>query len=64
MTDIFFAGSIYCLAVWGHIADENDNEHGNVFTVASNEYAEFNIFLDHLAAEAAFDSKLYKSVLS
>ncbi|XP_015875259.2 nucleoside hydrolase 3 [Ziziphus jujuba] len=42
--------------VGGHI--RQDNEKGNLFTVPSNEYAEFNIFLDPLAAKTVFDSKL------
>ncbi|KAH9688899.1 iu nuc hydro domain-containing protein [Citrus sinensis] len=35
-----------------------DNEKGNVFTVPSSKYAEFNMFLDPLAAKAVFESKL------
>ncbi|PRQ42055.1 putative hydrolase [Rosa chinensis] len=52
--------SIEVFIVGGHIVDENDNDNarGNVFTVASNEYADFNMFLDPLAAKAVFDSKL------
>ncbi|KAH7543154.1 hypothetical protein FEM48_Zijuj02G0153100 [Ziziphus jujuba var. spinosa] len=42
--------------VGGHI--RQDNEKGNLFIVPSNEYAEFNIFLDPLAAKTVFDSKL------
>lgn len=42
--------------VGGHIP--HDNEKGNLFTVPSNEYAEFNMFLDPLAAKAVLDSKL------
>ncbi|KAM1442846.1 hypothetical protein ACFXTI_010262 [Malus domestica] len=42
--------------VGGHI--RHDNEQGNLFTVPSNKYAEFNMFLDPLAAKAVFDSKL------
>lgn len=44
--------------VGGHIGHKNENEKGNVFTVPSNEYAEFNMFLDPLAAKAVFDSTL------
>ncbi|XP_068341174.1 nucleoside hydrolase 3-like isoform X3 [Pyrus communis] len=42
--------------VGGHI--RHDNEQGNLFTVPSNKYAEFNMFLDPLAAKVVFDSKL------
>ncbi|XP_048424411.1 uncharacterized protein LOC103962891 isoform X7 [Pyrus x bretschneideri] len=42
--------------VGGHI--HHDNEQGNLFTIPSNKYAEFNIFLDPSAAKAVFDSKL------
>lgn len=42
--------------VGGHIP--HDNEKGNLFTVPSNEYTEFNMFLDPLAAKAVLDSKL------
>ncbi|KAK1581272.1 hypothetical protein Q3G72_004435 [Acer saccharum] len=37
---------------------DNDTNKGNVFTVPSNEHAEFNIFLDPLAAKTVFESKL------
>ncbi|KAK3200392.1 hypothetical protein Dsin_023807 [Dipteronia sinensis] len=37
---------------------DNDTNKGNVFTVPSNEHAEFNIFLDPLAAKIVFESKL------
>ncbi|XP_052189465.1 nucleoside hydrolase 3-like isoform X2 [Diospyros lotus] len=43
--------------VGGHISN-NKKEKGNVFTVPSNEYAEFNMFLDPLAAKTVFDSAL------
>ncbi|GMH08348.1 hypothetical protein Nepgr_010188 [Nepenthes gracilis] len=33
-------------------------DRGNVFTVPSNEHAEFNMFLDPLAAKTVFNSKL------
>lgn len=32
--------------------------HGNLFTIPSNKHAEFNMFLDPLAAKMVFDSKL------
>ncbi|KAK0601567.1 hypothetical protein LWI29_025370 [Acer saccharum] len=35
-----------------------DINKGNVFTVPSNEHAEFNMFLDPLAAKTVFESKL------
>ncbi|XAR54600.1 hypothetical protein NMG60_11029813 [Bertholletia excelsa] len=41
----------------GHINYE-DTYKGNVFTIPSNEYAEFNMFLDPLAAKAVFGSRL------
>ena len=37
---------------------DNETNKGNVFTVPSNEHAEFNIFLDPLAAKTVFESKL------
>ncbi|KAK9291520.1 hypothetical protein L1049_019468 [Liquidambar formosana] len=42
--------------VGGHVG--HDNEKGNLFTVPSNEYAEFNMFLDPLAAEVVLNSEL------
>ncbi|KAL7178031.1 hypothetical protein ACSBR2_031232 [Camellia fascicularis] len=47
--DVFIVG--------GHINHDN-TEKGNVFTIPSNEYAEFNIFLDPFAAKTVFDSGL------
>uniref|UniRef100_A0A0D9WGD5 Inosine/uridine-preferring nucleoside hydrolase domain-containing protein n=1 Tax=Leersia perrieri TaxID=77586 RepID=A0A0D9WGD5_9ORYZ len=47
--------SVY--VVGGHIRDEK-NTKGNVFTVPSNTYAEFNMFLDPLAAKTVLDSTL------
>lgn len=41
--------------VGGHIKDD-DMDKGNVFTVPSNIYAEFNIFLDPLGAKTVFES--------
>ncbi|XP_042939252.1 uncharacterized protein LOC122274274 [Carya illinoinensis] len=43
--------------VGGHIY-HGDTDKGNVFTVRSNEYAEFNMFLDPVAAKTIFDSEL------
>uniref|UniRef100_K3YD25 Inosine/uridine-preferring nucleoside hydrolase domain-containing protein n=1 Tax=Setaria italica TaxID=4555 RepID=K3YD25_SETIT len=43
--------------VGGHIR-ESDHEKGNVFTVPSNRYAEFNMFLDPLAAKMVLESSL------
>ncbi|CAL4893510.1 unnamed protein product [Urochloa decumbens] len=43
--------------VGGHIRDENDSK-GNVFTVPSNRYAEFNMLLDPLAAKTILESSL------
>lgn len=42
--------------VGGHISE--DQEKGNVFTNPSNEYAEFNMFLDPLAAKTVVESEL------
>ncbi|XP_017976295.1 PREDICTED: uncharacterized protein LOC18600329 isoform X1 [Theobroma cacao] len=44
--------------VGGHIAYLYDSGKGNLFTVPSNEYAEFNMFLDPLAAKEVFTSSL------
>ncbi|XP_010279283.1 PREDICTED: uncharacterized protein LOC104613245 [Nelumbo nucifera] len=43
--------------VGGHISC-NSMDIGNVFTVPSNKYAEFNLFLDPFAAKKVFESKL------
>ncbi|XP_061367961.1 nucleoside hydrolase 3-like [Gastrolobium bilobum] len=43
--------------VGGHIS-RNANDKGNVFSVPYNQYAEFNIFLDPLAAKTVFESKV------
>ncbi|KAM4126682.1 hypothetical protein ACJW30_02G033100 [Castanea mollissima] len=43
--------------VGGHISHGHWDK-GNVFTVPSNKYAEFNMFLDPMAAKTVFDSKL------
>ncbi|XP_040995399.1 uncharacterized protein LOC121241621 isoform X1 [Juglans microcarpa x Juglans regia] len=43
--------------VGGHI-DHGHTNKGNVFSVPSNEYAEFNMFLDPVAAKTVFDSEL------
>uniref|UniRef100_A0A8I7B3F2 Inosine/uridine-preferring nucleoside hydrolase domain-containing protein n=1 Tax=Hordeum vulgare subsp. vulgare TaxID=112509 RepID=A0A8I7B3F2_HORVV len=43
--------------VGGLITDEG-HEKGNVFTVPSNKYAEFNMFLDPLAAKTVLESNL------
>lgn len=42
--------------VGGHISDSK--EKGNLFTIPSNKYAEFNMFLDPLAAKIVVDSKV------
>ncbi|XP_059648585.1 nucleoside hydrolase 3-like [Cornus florida] len=46
--------------VGGHISHEahDKKEKGNLFTVPANDYAEFNMFLDPLAAKAVFDSEV------
>ncbi|XP_057430977.1 nucleoside hydrolase 3-like isoform X2 [Lotus japonicus] len=43
--------------VGGHIS-RNEIDKGNVFSVPSNQYAEFNMFLDPLAAKTVFQSEL------
>ncbi|XP_073010370.1 nucleoside hydrolase 3-like [Typha latifolia] len=43
--------------VGGHIIN-GSSEEGNVFTVPSNKYSEFNIFLDPLAAKTVIESGL------
>lgn len=43
--------------VGGHISHGHWDK-GNVFTVHSNKYAEFNMFLDPVAAKTVFDSKV------
>lgn len=42
--------------VGGHIS-RNEIDKGNVFSVPSNQYAEFNMFLDPLAAKTVFQSE-------
>ena len=49
MQDVYIVG--------GHIS-RGDWDKGNVFTIHSNEFAEFNMFLDPLAAKTVFDSNL------
>jgi len=43
--------------VRGHIS-RNTEDKGNVFSVPSNQYAEFNMFLDPLAAKTVFESEV------
>ena len=43
--------------VGGHISHGHWDK-GNVFTVHSNKYAEFNMFLDPVAAKTVFDSNV------
>ncbi|RDX66301.1 rihA, partial [Mucuna pruriens] len=43
--------------VGGHISS-NGNDKGNIFSVPSNQYAEFNMFLDPLAAKTVFESEV------
>jgi hypothetical protein len=44
--------------VVGGLIRDGDDEKGNVFTVPSNRYAEFNMFLDPLAAKTVLESSL------
>ncbi|KAL1358402.1 nucleoside hydrolase 3 isoform X2 [Arachis hypogaea] len=41
----------------GHMS-KNGSDKGNVFSIPSNEYAEFNMFLDPLAAKTVFESQV------
>ncbi|KAK7245735.1 hypothetical protein RIF29_40584 [Crotalaria pallida] len=41
----------------GHIS-KNASDKGNIFSVPSNKYAEFNLFLDPLAAKTVFQSEV------
>ncbi|KAK9087259.1 hypothetical protein Syun_029653 [Stephania yunnanensis] len=41
-----------------NVVVHGNNDKGNVFTVPSNKYAEFNMFLDPLVAKTVLDSKL------
>ncbi|TYI66937.1 hypothetical protein E1A91_D09G262100v1 [Gossypium mustelinum] len=50
-----FIENVY--VVGGHI-NRSHLDKGNVFTIASNEYAEFNMFLDPFAAKTVFESGL------
>ncbi|KAG5023924.1 hypothetical protein JHK82_019817 [Glycine max] len=43
--------------VGGHLSS-NVNDKGNIFSVPSNQYAEFNMFLDPLAAKTVFESEV------
>ncbi|KAM0947730.1 putative inosine/uridine-preferring nucleoside hydrolase domain, ribonucleoside hydrolase [Dioscorea sansibarensis] len=43
--------------VGGHIPEDKEQK-GNIFTVPSNKYAEFNMFLDPLAAKTVLESDL------
>jgi inosine-uridine nucleoside N-ribohydrolase len=44
--------------VVGGLIRDGCHEKGNVFTVPSNKYAEFNMFLDPLAAKTVIESNL------
>lgn len=57
---VFPSGFLFLQSVFivgGHIVDSGE-ERGNVFTVPSNRYSEFNFFLDPLAAKTVIDSGL------
>ncbi|GAB4851205.1 Nucleoside hydrolase 3, variant 2 [Ancistrocladus abbreviatus] len=43
--------------VGGHI-NHGSTDRGNIFTIPSNDHAEFNMFLDPLAAKIVFDSNI------
>ncbi|XP_047320434.1 uncharacterized protein LOC124924437 [Impatiens glandulifera] len=44
----------------GHIrsGDNKNTENGNIFTIPANKFAEFNMFLDPMAAKTVFESGL------
>lgn len=44
--------------VVGGYINSGNNARGNLFTIPSNDYAEFNMFLDPLAAKTVFDSEV------
>jgi inosine-uridine nucleoside N-ribohydrolase len=44
--------------VVGGLIKDGGDENGNLFTVPSNKHAEFNIFLDPLAAKTVLESDL------
>ncbi|XP_058208084.1 nucleoside hydrolase 4-like [Rhododendron vialii] len=54
MQDVYIVG--------GNI-NSNNKEKGNVFAIPSNEYAEFNMLLDPLAAKTLFHSGLNVTLL-
>lgn len=43
--------------VGGHIS-KGGNDKGNLFSIPSNKYAEFNMFLDPIAAKTVFESEV------
>lgn len=57
LTNYVYALLQHVYVVGGHISS-GDMDKGNLFSVPSNEYAEFNIFLDPLAAKTVFESTL------
>ncbi|XP_058758343.1 nucleoside hydrolase 3-like [Vicia villosa] len=48
--------------VGGHIS-ESVNDQGNLFSVPSNKYSEFNMFLDPIAAKTVFESEVNITVV-
>ncbi|KMZ56894.1 Pyrimidine-specific ribonucleoside hydrolase [Zostera marina] len=44
--------------VGGHIFNNNTKEEGNIFSIPSNQYSEFNFYLDPMAAKIVLESKL------
>ncbi|KAK7412612.1 hypothetical protein VNO78_04108 [Psophocarpus tetragonolobus] len=48
--------------VGGHIS-KNSGDKGNMFSIPSNHYAEFNMFLDPLAAKIVFESEVKITLL-
>lgn len=48
--------------VGGHISN-NRNDKGNVFSVPSNQYAEYNLFLDPLVAKTVFQSEVNITII-
>ncbi|CAD6272174.1 unnamed protein product [Miscanthus lutarioriparius] len=58
LSDMDASSVIERVYVVGGLLRDGSDEKGNVFTVPSNRYAEFNMFLDPLAAKTVLESSL------
>ncbi|KXG21968.1 uncharacterized protein LOC8076938 isoform X1 [Sorghum bicolor] len=58
LSDMDASSVIERVYVVGGLIRDGGDEKGNVFTVPSNRYAEFNMFLDPLAAKTVLESSL------